>query len=329
MSEQLELFIGHPPGDEPGKTKIADATASSSWNVNFNNGNVNTNNRQNANRVRPLAATGNIIYDILLSSIFEASEDCARQKRTSTDCVEFYNDYQSALVRLWYSIIYGEYVPDFSKVFIRTYPVYREVFAAAFIDRVVHHWIALRIEPILEERFREQGNVSKNCRKGEGCLSAVHYLNNMIVEVSEHYTADAYIFKDDLFSFFMSISKSLVWEMLNIFVRDNYKGDDIECLLYLLAVTIFHCPQNKCIRRSPVSMWDKLPSNKSLFHNDPDRGVAIGNLPSQLIANFLASVYDYFVMEILGFRHYVRFVDDFCIVVKSPEEILSLSLIHI
>lgn len=40
MSEQLELFIGHPPGDEPGKTKIADATASSSWNVNFNNGNV-------------------------------------------------------------------------------------------------------------------------------------------------------------------------------------------------------------------------------------------------------------------------------------------------
>ena len=114
MSEQLELFIGHPPGDEPGKTKIADATASSSWNVNFNNGNVNTNNRQNANRVRPLAATGNIIYDILLSSIFEASEDCARQKRTSTDCVEFYNDYQSALVRLWYSIIYGEYVPDFS-----------------------------------------------------------------------------------------------------------------------------------------------------------------------------------------------------------------------
>lgn len=38
MSEQLELFIGHPPGDEPGKTKIADATASSSWNVNFNHG---------------------------------------------------------------------------------------------------------------------------------------------------------------------------------------------------------------------------------------------------------------------------------------------------
>ena len=42
MSEQLELFIGHPPGDEPGKTKIADATASSSWGVSFSIGDVNT-----------------------------------------------------------------------------------------------------------------------------------------------------------------------------------------------------------------------------------------------------------------------------------------------
>lgn len=323
MSEQLELFIGHPPGDEPGKTKIADATASSSWNVNFNNGNVNTNNRQNANRVRPLAATGNIIYDILLSSIFEASEDCARQKRTSTDCVEFYNDYQPALVRLWYSIIYGEYVPDFSKVFIRTYPVYREVFAAAFIDRVVHHWIALRIEPILESRFQTQGNVSKNCRKGEGCLSAISYLDGMIKEVSGHYTNDAYVFKDDIQSFFMSISKSLVWEMINLFVREKYKGDDMECLLYLLSITIFHCPQNKCIRRSPQSMWDKLPRDKSLFYNDPDRGLPIGNLPSQLLANFFASVFDHYMMDVLGLKHYVRFVDDFCVVVNNPEEILG------
>lgn len=324
MGEQLELFIGYPSsGDDPlGKIKM-DTTASSSWIVNFNNGNVNTNGRQNANRVRPLAATGNIVYDITLSSIFEAKNDCVRQKRTSHDCIHFYEDYQFTLVQLWNAIVYGEYVPDFSKAFVRTRPVYREIFAAAFVDRIVHHWIALRIEPLLEVRFQSQGNVSKNCRKGEGCLSAVHYLNSMIVEVSENYTTDAYIFKADLLNFFMSISKSLAWEMLNIFVRDNYKGDDIDCLLYLLSVTIFHCPQNKCHKRSPLSMWDKFPRSKSLFYNDLDNGTPPGNLLSQLLANFLASVYDHYVMEILGFRHYVRFVDDFCIVVKSPDEILS------
>ena len=56
MSEQLELFIGHPPGDEPGKTKIADATASGSWTVSFGSGSVSTSYRQYAYRVRPLAA---------------------------------------------------------------------------------------------------------------------------------------------------------------------------------------------------------------------------------------------------------------------------------
>ena len=329
MGEQLELFIGYPSsGDDPlGKsqhqnTEKVGTRASSAWGVNFNNGNVNTNNRLSAYRVRPVSATDNIVYDITLSSIFEAMYECVRQKRTSHDCIKFYDDYQYTLVRLWNAIVHGEYVPDFSKAFVRTRPVYREIFAAAFIDRIVHHWIAIRIEPLLEIRFKAQGNVSKNCRKGEGCLSAVYYLNDMIVEVSKNYTIDAYVLKADFLNFFMSISKSLVWEMMDIFLRDNYKGDDIDCLLYLLVVTIFHCPQDKCHRRSPLSMWDKFPRSKSLFYNDKDNGTPPGNLLSQLIANFLASVFDYYVMEILGFKHYVRFVDDFCIVVNSPKDIL-------
>ena len=65
MSEQLELFIGYPSNDELGKSQLrntekVDTTASSSWYVNFNNGSVNTNNRQNAYRVRPLAAINSL-----------------------------------------------------------------------------------------------------------------------------------------------------------------------------------------------------------------------------------------------------------------------------
>lgn len=88
----------------------------------------------------------------------------------------------------------------------------------------------------------------QNCRIGEGALSAVTYLNGMIMEVSENYTKDAYIFKGDFKSFFMSMSKSLLWEMIDLFIRDNYKGDDIECLLYILRTVIFHQPQHKCYR---------------------------------------------------------------------------------
>lgn len=323
MSEQLLKSIGHSPGDEPGKTKIVNAESSSSWNVNMNNGNVNTNNKVSAGRVRPVSATDDVIYDIPFTSILEAYDDCCKKKRNSDDCIQFSFNYDTGLVMAWESIRHGHYEPDFSKCFMRKKPVLREVFAAAYVDRVIHHWVGIRINPILEDRFQAQGNVSKNCRKGEGCLSAVRYMDSMIKGVSENYTQDAYIFKGDLKSFFMSMSKSLLWEMIDLFIRENYKGDDIECLLYLLSVIIFHQPQKKCHRKSPACLWDELPKDKSLFHSHPDRGVAIGNLPSQMFANFIGSVFDYYVTEIRGIKHYVRFVDDFAFVMRDKEDILS------
>ena len=48
------------------------------------------------------------------------------------------------------------------------------------------------------------------------------------------------------------MSKSLLWEMIDLFIRDNYKGDDIECLLYILRTVIFHQPQHKCYRKEPL-----------------------------------------------------------------------------
>jgi hypothetical protein len=323
MGEQSNLSIGHSSGDEPGKTKTVNAESSNAWYVNMNNGNVNTNNKTSAGRVRPVSATDKPIYDIPLSSIIEAYDDCCRQKRNTNDCIEFSFNYDTGLVAVWESIRYGHYEPGFSDCFMRKKPVLREVFAAAYIDRVVHHWIDLRLDPILEERFQAQGNVSKNCRIGEGCLSAVMRMDEMIKEVSKNYTQDAYIFKGDLKSFFMSMSKSLLWEMIDIFVRDNYKKDDIECLLYLLRVVIFHQPQKKCHRKSPLHLWDKLPKDKSLFYSSPERGVAIGNLPSQKFANFIGSVFDHYVTIICDIKHYVRFVDDFGFVMRFKEDILK------
>ena len=323
MSEQLYLSIGHSPGDEPGKTKTVSANSSSSWNVNMNTGNVNNNNKSSQGRVRPVSATDGVIYDIPFSSILEAYDDCCRKKRNTDDCIEFSFNYDTGLVAVWESIRHGHYEPDFSDCFMRRKPVLREVFAAAYIDRVVHHWIDLRIDPILEERFQAQGNVSKNCRIGEGCISAITRMDEMIKEASENYTQDAYIFKGDLKSFFMSMSKSLLWEMIDLFIRDKYKGDDIECLLYLVRTIIFHQPQNKCHRKSSLHLWDDLPKDKSLFHSHPDRGIAIGNLPSQKFANFIGSVFDYYVTEIRCIKLYIRFVDDFSFVMRNKEDILT------
>ena len=90
--------------------------------------------------------------------------------------------------------------------------------------------------------------------------------------------------------------------MIDLFIRDNYKGDDIECLLYILRTVIFHQPQHKCYRKSPLHLWDELPHDKSLFHADPDHGFAPGSLHAQKFANFIGSCFDYYVSEILGIK---------------------------
>lgn len=45
------------------------------------------------------------------------------------------------------------YRPTTSTCFIVTRPKLREVFAANFRDRIVQHWLCLRLEPLFEARL--------------------------------------------------------------------------------------------------------------------------------------------------------------------------------
>ena len=287
----------------------------------MNNGNSNNNNnRNNSNRVRAVAvADDKVAYDISLESIVEAFEDCCRNKKSSNDYIQFLSNYKIELVRVWQDIRYGRYAPGKSKCFVVEWPVYREVFAADFADRIVHHWWSLRVNPLLEQRFTEQGDVSKNCRVGHGVHSAVKDARKM---VDEH--PDWWVGRFDIEGFFMSMDKALLYEMLDLFIRDNYKGDDLQCLLYVTRVIVFHCPQDNCIRRSNIEKWSHIPPRKTLFGQPKEKGCAIGNLPSQEGANFYLSILDFYILEIKKCKLYIRFVDDFIVFMETREELVAL-----
>ena len=55
-----------------------------------------------------------------------------------------------------------------------------------------------------------------------------------------------------------------------------------------------------------------LPKSKSLFYVGKDKGLAIGNLTSQMFANFYLTPFDYFVLYVLGLD-IVRYADDFVV----------------
>lgn len=297
---------------------VTENNSNNSWNVNFNNGNTNNNNKNNSNVGRAVSALG----EEELISWIEASDDCCRNKKTSTQCTEYRIRMEEMLPVLALAVKERTYSPQVSECFVVRYPKLREIFAANFLDRIVQHWITLRIEPLLEELFVSTGDVSFNCRKGYGTLRAVTTLYGQMERITEGWGKDAWIGKFDLKSFFMTIDKHIMWEHLERFIAGRYHGDDKETLLWLAEMTVKHRPQDNCIRKGDLSLWEKLPPHKSLFAMD---GMAIGNITSQLLANFYLNGLDAWAVEFCKARggYYVRFVDDFVAVFPKKEDVLE------
>lgn len=246
--------------------------------------------------------------------------DCRRTKRRTASAIVYEMDYESRLIALRDRINARTYQPGKSICFVVTRPRYREVFAVSFEDRIVHHYIALRLEPLFELVFSPR---TFNCRKGKGQLYGINTLKADILECSENYTKDCWAMKLDLKGFFMSIDKALLAGMIDKFIIRYYTGKDIEDLRYLCRVVILHQPEKNCERHSPAHYWNFLPPNKSLFTNGEGKGVAIGNLFAQLFANFLLNVLDWYLEE-LGIKYHGRYVDDFYCLHRDKSVLLGI-----
>lgn len=296
-----------------------------SWNVNFGNGNFNNNNKNNSNVVRAVAA---LDYDYAVGW-FDALDDCCKHKKMSSQCVMYRLSWHEDLLYLAREVYERTYHPTTSTCFIVTRPKLREVFAANFRDRIVQHWLCLRLEPLFEERFIEQGNVSYNCRKGFGTFACINQIVQDTKAVSNNYTQEAWYAQFDIQGFFMSIDCEVLLKYLLPFIKEKwgywdrtpYEGD-LELVLWLTEVIVRHRPQDDCIRKGNIKLWHYLPKKKSLFYTKPMRGEPIGNLTSQLFANFYMSVFDEWAVSEAKKRGatYRRFVDDFEFTCKTKAD---------
>ena len=255
---------------------------------------------------------------IPLEDFFAAYYDCRKHKRLTVNATKFEFDYEHNLIQLWRDVNERRYKIGRSVRFAVTKPKLREVFAADFRDRIVHHVIMQRLEPLFEMEFIDH---NFNCRKGKGTQYGVNCLQQDIIEFSENGTIDCYIGKFDLQGFFMSIVKNTLWEMLRDFINERYEGEDKDTLLYLVEMVVTACPQHNCTVKGDPSLLEKLPKEKSLATCGDDKGEPIGNLTSQCFANFYLHSFDRLMTNV--FKYYGRYVDDFYIVARHKEDILG------
>ncbi|MBR4089650.1 MAG: hypothetical protein IKK28_02085 [Mogibacterium sp.] len=291
------------------------------WYVNFGSGNTNTTNKYNSYRVRPVAA-----LDIKIAEGWvQAFEECCRNKMATLQCNLYRISAEDDLPVLITEVAERTYKPGTSICFVVAWPVLREIFAASFRDRIVQHWICIRLNPIFERIHHSLGNVCYNCRVGFGVHAAVQRIAEDILEVSDCYTTETYVGKIDIRSCFMNISKKILWKQLHKLIIEEYHGDDKDTLLWLTEVTLMHVPESDCEKRGRLDLWQYLDPRKSRFNSPPDRGMPIGNITSQLFCAFFLSSLDRIALRIVRrFRgKYVRFVDDMTIIGNRKEDVIG------
>lgn len=250
-----------------------------------------------------------------IEDVYAAYLDCKKRKSGSTSYARFAANEAANIYDLWQDLNDKTYAIGRSDAFCVTRPKVREVFAAQFRDRIVHHLIMLRLLPLFERAFIED---TYNCRKGKG----TDYGIKRVAEFMGRHP-EGWVMKCDIRCFFMNINKPRLAEMLEAFIRENYTGKDREEIIRLVRMIALHCPEKNCKRKGDLSLWDILPPGKSLFDNGEDYGMAIGNLTSQIFANYYMSSLDEWLSGVENIE-YGRYVDDFVLVSDMKEILLRL-----
>ena len=287
--------------------------SNNAWYVNLGSGNCGNNNTNNRYSVWPVSE-----FDII-DRWLEAENECYKNKHSSFDAA-MYHYHLSEIYKLVGRIQTG-YKPTTSVCFVLDYPVYREVFAANYTDRIVHHYIAPMISQVAEIVHGENGNVSHGNRIAHSASTAVRQIYDNIKGMSEGYTRTCYVATMDVSGFFMSIDKNVAYRVFEYYSHRTGIVDYEK--LNLLKILISHNPTEDCERRSPVEKWDYVPLRKSLFGTEEGKGLPIGNFYSQLIANLVMALVDERMKDMPDIR-YTRFVDDMCFVAQTAQEILEV-----
>jgi len=247
--------------------------------------------------------------ELCFEEVVRAYFDCRKGKRNSIHALDFEFSLEKNLFELYEELLEGTYQIGGSIAFVVEQPKIREIWAATFRDRVVHHVIYNRLAPRFYAGFIRD---SFACIPGRGSLDASHRLSAGLRSITRNWQRPAYYLGADVRNFFVSIHKPTLFDILARKIVEPW-------LLNLTAQVLFHDPRANCFLKSKRAAFERVPKHKSLWSHPADRGLPIGNLTSQFFANVYLNELDQFVKHQLRVKHYYRYVDDFIILHESPD----------
>ena len=247
--------------------------------------------------------------ELTIEAVFNAYFDCRRSKRNSINQLRFEVDLEKNLVALFNDLCNGDYQIGRSVAFVITHPKIREVWAADFRDRVVHHLIYNAVFDRYQRRFIRD---SYACMPGRGTHDGLRRVSVFARSITRNWTRPAYCLKADVANFFNSINHQILVDLADRHVLEEW-------LRKLICQVVKHDPRANFSMRSPPALFEKVPRHKSFLHAPAGIGLPIGNLTSQFFANLYMNELDQYAKHVLKARYYGRYVDDLVLFHEDPD----------
>jgi hypothetical protein len=280
--------------------------------------------------------------------LYAAYIACRRGKRQARNTMAYEARCLDHLIETRDALNDHTWRPSRTLAFVVNKPKAREIHAADFGDRVVHHWLVPRLEAWFEPVFIHD---SYSNRKGKGTHAAVDRLQDFVRQATRNGKVKAHYLQLDIANFFNSIDREILYGLIRHRAEKAWQTEkriaakaaptrdeefaggalapvaeqrhaEINFCLWLCRTLLGHDAGAHAVERGPAWSFAKLPAHKRLKNAPDGIGLPIGNLTSQFFANVYLDRLDQFIKHELKCRHYLRYVDDFVLVHEDPAQLL-------
>lgn len=217
----------------------------------------------------------------------EAHERASKGKKQKKEIILFEMDLETNIIKIINCIKKHQYQTGKYCEFKVYEPKERIIKSLPYQDRIVHQWyIKEFIKPYFYPRFIKD---TYACLDDRGTHKAVIQLQKYMRKMNHKY-GRYFVLKCDIKKFFYSIDKTVLLEILKKKITDK-----------------------------------KLLEFTKILLDDGERiGIPIGNYTSQYFANIYLNELDYYVKNHLKINYYIRYMDDFILLVSSKEQAKKL-----
>ena len=234
---------------------------------------------------------------ITFENVLSSAHKAAKGKRENQSVLSYFSHLEENLWQIIEELKGKTWQPGLYTTFNIYKPKPRQISAAPFRDRVVHHALIALVGPVLERSFIFDTYAN---RTAKGTHKAI--------ERYQHYlTQYAYALKCDIRKYFPSIDH----EILKSLLRRKIACADT---LWLIDTII----DNSNLQ---TEHFHYFPGDTLFTPQERRKGLPIGNLTSQFFANYYLSFLDHYVKEELRCKGYVRYVDDYVLFSNAKSEL--------